>query len=155
MPFFSRKKKHHISPPVDPPANGLASQSTQQPLPVCTWSAYIPQSGNSPSPFPRYLHTLTAAAAGELFLFGGYTDHSARASSDLYVFSTRDLSTTLLETSGEDPSPRAGHGAALIGTTFLIFGGRTNSGGPYVPNDDSPYLLNIGTSNLLMSSLIS
>ncbi|KAI0277397.1 hypothetical protein BGY98DRAFT_979994, partial [Russula aff. rugulosa BPL654] len=41
---------------------------------VCTWSAHAPQSGPSPSPFPRDSHTLTAiaTAAGELFLFGGY-----------------------------------------------------------------------------------
>jgi hypothetical protein len=125
MPFFSRKK--------------------QQPGPVCKWSAHAPQSGPSPSPFPRHSHTLTAtaSAAGEFLLFGGLVNY--RESSDLFVISTRDFSTTLLQTSGEVPTPRYGHGTALTGTTLLICG----SDGQ---NHDSVYLLNLGTSDLLMSS---
>jgi Galactose oxidase, central domain len=125
------------------------SRKKQQPGPVCTWSAHVPQTGSSPSPFPRQCHTLTATAtaAGELFLFGGWV-HSG-ASSDLYGFSTRDFSTTLLQTSGEVPTPRSAHGAALIGTsTLLICGGEDN----IVLNHESIYLLNLGTSDLLMSS---
>jgi hypothetical protein len=139
MPFFSRKKQHSSPPPV----NGL-----------CTWSAHVPQSGSSPSPLPRGRHTLTATAtaAGELFLFGGYVD--SRASSDLYVFSTRDFSTTLLQTGGEIPSPRGAHGSALIDTTLLIYGGRTDFGfgDQDVLNHDSLYLFDLGTSDLLMPS---
>jgi hypothetical protein len=127
------------------PADGLASQSTQQSLPVCTWSAHFPQSGLSPSPLPRHSHTLTATAAatGELFLFGGFVHH--QRSSDLYVVSTRDFSTTLLHASGKGPDPRTAHGAALIGTTLLICGGITEI------HDDSLYLLNLGMSDLFMS----
>ena len=133
------------------PADGIASQSTQ---PVCTWSAHAPKSGPSPSPLPRTLHSLTAiaTAAGELFLFGGY-EFGARVqckSGDLYVISTRDFSTTILQTSGEVPTPRWEHCTALIGTTFLIYGGGT------MPVDVAPnaplYLLNLGTSDPLMSS---
>jgi Kelch motif len=145
---------HKIIPSNNRPATGFASQSTQQLQPVCTWSAHAPQSGPSPSPFPRDRHSLTATAtaAGELFLFGGYLPDCA-SSSDLYVFSTRDFSTTLLQTSGEPevPTPRYAHGSVLIGTTLLICGGKTNSH-ESVPNDDSLYLLNLGTSDLLMSS---
>ena len=68
------------------------------------------------------------------------------------MFSPRDFSTILLQTSGvsgEVPVPRAAHGAALIGTTFLICGGKTDSGDQYVLNHDSVYLLNLGTSDLL------
>ena len=144
MPFFSN----------NPPADGLASNSTQQPQPVCqlTWSAHAPQPGPPPPPFPRYDHSLsaTANAAGELFLFGGVVGDCA--SSDLYVISTRDFSTTLLQTSGEVPSPRYAHGTALIGTTLLICGGQQKFG-ESVPNHDSLYLLNLGTSDPLMSSL--
>src|SRR6266436_5360764 len=106
MPFSEEK-----IPSYNPPANELASQSTQQPQPVCTWSAHGLQSGPSPSPFPRSRHTLTATAnaAGELFLFGGY-DRDGREHNDVYVFSTRDFSTTLLQTSGKVPTPRYGHG---------------------------------------------
>ena len=150
---MSSQKKHHFNLPPD---NGLASsQSTQQPWPVCTWSAHAPQFGPSPSPFPRSSPTLTgtatATAAGEFLLFGGIIGHIHRcASGDLYVFSTRDFSTTLLQTSGEVPTPRGAHGAALIGTTLLIFGGTTSSSDQYVLNHDSLYLLNLGTSDLLI-----
>jgi hypothetical protein len=124
MSFSSRKKLPFNSPPDD----GLASQSAEQPQPVCTCSAHAPQCGQSPSPFPRECHTLTATATatGEVFLFGGFTGHSYHTSSDVYVFSTRDFSATLVQTSGEAPTPRAGHVAALIGTTLLICGGNTD-----------------------------
>ena len=132
------------------PANRLASPSTQQPRLVCTWSAHAPQSGSSPSSFPRSSHTLTATAtaAGELFLFGGYV-HGC-ASSDLYVFSTRDFSTTLLRTSGEAPIPRVAHGTALIGPTLLICGGKTNFDNQIQCQDDSLYLLDLSALDLLM-----
>ncbi|KAN0125678.1 galactose oxidase [Russula decolorans] len=119
MPLFSRKKLSF---------HGLASQSTKQPPPVCTWSAHTPQSGPSPLQFPRSSHTLTATADGELFLFGGYVHghESTLPSRDLYAFSTRDFSATLLQTSGKVPTRRVSHGAALIGTTLLICGGKTN-----------------------------
>jgi hypothetical protein len=147
MPFSSQMK----IPSNNPPANELASQSTQRPGPACTWSAHAPQSGSSPSPFPRECHALTATTttAGELFLFGGYVHDCA--SSDLYVVSTRDFSITPLQTSGEVPTPRYEHGTALIGTTLLICGGKTGLGNS-VPNHDSLYLLNLGTSVPLMSS---
>ncbi len=151
MPFSSRKKL-----PLNPPlASGLASQSTQKPRPVCTWSAHAAQSGRSKSPFPRNRHTLTATAtaAGEFLLFGGdISIHSDdRPSSDLYVFLTRDFSTTLLKTSGEVPSPRFALGAALIGTTLLICGG-TGSSDENLLSHSSIYLLSLGTSHILMSS---
>jgi hypothetical protein len=138
-------------PSNDPPANELAPQSTQQPQPVCTWSAHGLQSGSSPSPFPRNRHTLTATAnaSGELFLFGGIAQDSI--SSDLYVISTRDSSTTLLQPSGKAPTPRHGHGAALIDTNLLVCGGITE-GGRELDHHDSLYLLDLGTSDSFMSS---
>ena len=136
MPFFS---------PKEPP--------TQPPGPVCTWSAHTPQSGSSRSPFPRDFHSLTATAtaAGELFLFGG--DAYGDTSSDLYVISTRDFTATLLQTSGEVPTPRCAHDAALIGTTLLIYGG-ANTKLPDLNSlsSDSLCLLNLGMSDLLISS---
>ncbi|KAI0276361.1 hypothetical protein BGY98DRAFT_705863 [Russula aff. rugulosa BPL654] len=67
------------------------------------------------------------------------------------MISTRDFSTTLLQTSGEVPTPRFGHRAALVGTTLLICGGQAKLN-KSVPNHDSLYLLNLGTSDPLMSS---
>ena len=69
------------------------------------------------------------------------------------MFSTRDFSTTLLQTSGDVPSPRGTHGAALISTnTLLIYGGNVNPDNQNVLNHDSLHLLNLGTSDLLISS---
>ena len=139
MSFFSRKK---------PPASGLASH-WQQPWLVCTWSAHAPLSGLSGSPLPRSSHTVTTTAttASKLFLFGG-NDIDGRASSDVYVFSTRDFSATLLHTRGDIPARRFGHSAALTSTTLLILGGASNSDVKNALNHDSLYLLNLGTSDL-------
>jgi hypothetical protein len=87
-----------------------------------------------------------------LFLFGGVAHNSLR--NDLYVFLTDDLSATILETTGEVPSPRSGHTCSRIGNSLLIWGGGTNTddqgkfSGPY---DDSIYLLNLGMLDLLIS----
>jgi hypothetical protein len=123
-----------------------SSQQDQQPRLVCKWSAHAPKSGPSKSPFPRDYQGLsaTATAAGELFLFGGYV-HGV-ASNDLYVISTRDFSTTLLQTSGDVPSPRGALDVALTSTNLLIWGGNMEDG----PLDNSLRLLNLGTSYLLM-----
>ena len=139
------------TPPSNTPPNRLASQSTQQPQPVCTWSAHAPQSGQSPSPFLRQYHTLTATttAPDELFLFGGHLH--GHSSSDLYVISTRDFSTTLLQTSGAVPAPRYAHIAALTSTTLLVCGGI--DGSYHMLDCNSLYHLDLGTSDLLMSSL--
>ncbi|KAL4241731.1 hypothetical protein ABKN59_000783 [Abortiporus biennis] len=100
----------------------------------------------SPSPFPRYGHALpaTATATGELFLFGGLVRDTVR--NDLYLFSTRDLSATLLQTSGEVPSPRVGHASALVGSVLIVWGGDTktnNKAKPGDKQDDGLYLLNL------------
>ena len=140
MSFFSRKKL---------PASGLASH-WQQPWLVCTWSARSPQSGLlSGSSLPRSSHTVTTTptTAGKLFLFGG-NDVNNRASSDVYVISTREYSTTLLQTRGDIPAPRFGHSAAITSTTLLIWGGTSNSDVKDALNHESLYLLNLGTSDL-------
>ncbi len=131
----------------------MHSPSTSAPShsqPVNPWSAHAPLSGQEPSPFLRYNHALSTTAEGsafgELFLFGGYADHSESPQNDVYVFSTRDFSTTLLQTSGETPSPCYAHGAAaLTSTHLLVWGGYDFKG-----FDDSLYLLNLGMSDHLM-----
>ena len=134
--FLSRKEKRSRAPRSQP---------------VYPWSAHSPPFGQSPSPFPRDSHALStgATAAGKLYLFGGYDPGSKTSSNDLYVISTRDFSTTLLQTSGDVPSPRYGHTAAVTGTTLLIWGGadfiHQNAQNP--SNDDSFYLLDLGTSD--------
>ncbi|KAH9046305.1 hypothetical protein EDB84DRAFT_1586938 [Lactarius hengduanensis] len=152
----------HPSPQQQAPSSQSQPHSStqQQQRAVYPWSARRlnllpptllsksgpPPTGSSPSPFPRYGHALpaTATAAGELILFGGLVHESAR--NDLYMFSTRDLSATLLQTSGEIPTPRVGHASALVSSVLMVWGGDTNTGGQVVPNerqDDSLYLLNL------------
>ena len=168
---LASQSSQHLPPQQQAPPTQSQSQHPpqQQPQrPVYPWSARrlnllpptlltknaLPSGPSpSPSPFPRYGHALpaTATAAGELFLFGGLVHESAR--NDLYVFSTRDLSATLLQTSGEVPSPRVGHAGALVSSVLLVWGGDTNTGGqdaPNEPQDDSLYLLNLGPSDHLM-----
>jgi hypothetical protein len=131
-------------------------QSPQEKLqsqPVCPWSAHAPPLEQSPSPFLRDGHALStsATAASELFLFGGYVHISESPSNDLYVISTRDFSTTLVQTRGDVPSPRYGHCAVLANTILLIWGGWTvfdDQNAQEQGHDDSLYLLNIGTSDL-------
>jgi hypothetical protein len=149
------------------PHNWQSHSCHQQQLPVHPWSEHrlnllppaflsknVPYSGPSPSPFPRYGHALSAAAAaaGELFLFGGRVHNSLF--NDLYAISTRDLSATLLQTRGEIPSPRVGHATVLISSVLLIWGGSAVVvGESYLKgsHDDSLYLLNLGTLDLLIS----
>jgi hypothetical protein len=137
------------------------SHSPKQQRPICSWSARPLnfQSSNKnalPPQFHRSGRALpaTATAAGELFLFGGIVDYAA--SNDLYVISTRGLSVTLMQTSGAVTIPRAGHASALIGDDLLIWGGATNLGVKGEirwggSHDDSLYLLNLGTLDLLIS----
>ncbi|KAI0283606.1 hypothetical protein BGY98DRAFT_1183851 [Russula aff. rugulosa BPL654] len=139
--FFSKSQSQSQSP-----------RQTQQPQPLYPWSAHTPPSGQWPSPFPRLFHALstTATAAGELFLFGGLGHSSESPRNDLYVISTRDFSTTLLQTSGDVPNPRYGHRAVLTSTILLIWGGMANFSDKIIQNqalDDSLYLLNLGTTS--------
>ena len=135
---FSREEKHSTAPRSQP---------------VYPWSAHsLPLAQSLPSPFYRHFHALStsATAAGELYLFGGHDHGSNTSRNDLYVISTRDFSTTLLvQTSGDVPSPRYGHTAVVTGTTLLIWGGadfiHQNAQNPI--NDDSFYLLDLGTSD--------
>lgn len=137
-----------------------ASQHPQQ-RPAYPWSArrlllppplIIPKPGvaasnsPSPSPFPRYGHALpaTATSSGELYLFGGLVRETAR--NDLYLFSTRDLSATLVQTGGEMPSPRVGHASAIVSSVLIIWGGDTKtdpSSDQSEKQDDGLYLLNL------------
>ena len=171
MSFFRKKKEHtHTN---SAPGNGLASpsqagqqlqlptksqlqsrsrspQQPQQSQPVYPWSAQTPLFGQWPSPFPRYFHALstTATTANELFLFGGRTPPDDRIRNDLYVISTRNFSTTLLQTSGDVPSPRYGHRAVATSTFLLVWGGTTDHNDSTSSNDDSLYLLNLSTSGI-------
>lgn len=128
-----------LPPPLFLPKSGVSPQTAQSP---------------SPSPFPRYGHALpaTATPSGDLFLFGGLVREAAR--NDLYLFSTRDLSATLLQTAGEIPSPRVGHASALVSSVLIVWGGDTKTDPASKPTDkqdDGLYLLNLGAWLFLFS----
>ncbi|RPD82328.1 hypothetical protein L226DRAFT_556194 [Lentinus tigrinus ALCF2SS1-7] len=123
------QRRLQLPPPVTIPKPGVA-----------------PPSSPSPSPFPRYGHALptNATTSGELFLFGGLVRETVR--NDLYLISTRDLSATLLQTTGEIPSPRVGHASALVGSVLIVWGGDTKTSSKSKPGDkqdDGLYLLNL------------
>ncbi|KAJ7139940.1 hypothetical protein C8R44DRAFT_606672 [Mycena epipterygia] len=106
----------------------------------------VPPTSPSPSPFPRYGHALpaTPTASGDLYIFGGLVRESAR--NDLYLFSSRDQSATLLQTAGDGPSPRVGHASALVSNVLIVWGGDTKTDPKSKPTDkqdDSLYLLNL------------
>jgi hypothetical protein len=62
---------------------------------------------------------------------------------DLYSFSARDLTASLVHTVGEVPPPRVGHASALVSSVLIVWGGdtKTNDG---EKQDDGLYLLNLG-----------
>lgn len=107
----------------------------------------VPPTSPSPSPFPRYGHALptTATNSGDLYLFGGLVREKAK--NDLYLFSARDFSATLLHTGGETPSPRVGHASAIVSNVLIVWGGDTKTemnARPTDKQDDGIYLLNLG-----------
>lgn len=68
------------------------------------------------------------------------------ARNDLYLFSTRDLSATLVQTTGEIPSPRVGHASAIVSSVLIVWGGDTKTeptANPAEKQDDGLYLLNL------------
>ena len=144
--------------PSTPESHSHSPQRQQLSRPDNPWSELCPTFRRrgvlpftSPSPFPRYSYILSITAAGELLFFGGYAHRSLHT--DLYVFSTRDQSATLLQTSGEAPGPRFKPAAVLINSVLLIWGGVTkfdDQGEPKGPYDDSLYLLSLGTLKLLI-----
>lgn len=106
----------------------------------------VPPTSPSPSPFPRYGLALpaTATPSGDLYIFGGLVRESAR--NDLYLFSARDYSATLMQTGGEIPSPRVGHASAIVSNVLIVWGGDTKTDLKAKMNekqDDGIYLLNL------------
>ena len=150
-PARSQATQHQQSPiRLQSRSNTQSPQQNHQSQPICPWSAHTPPFGGWPSPFLRSSHVLSTAPTtpGKLFSFGGYVHSSGHASNDLYVISTQDFSANLLQTSGDVPDPRYAHGAVFTGTTLVVWGGMLRK---HQCNDNSLYLLNIGTSDLLMS----
>lgn len=147
------------NPGMSAPPQAAPAPTNQAPRPTFPWSTkrialppplllarpgVPPVTAPSPSPFPRYGHSLPpqASQSGELFLFGGLVRESVR--NDLYSFATRDLSATLVQTTGEIPPARVGHASALVSSVLIVWGGDTKQKDTD-KQDEGLYLLNLGT----------
>lgn len=146
QPSQSSKQPQNASPPNNSnpnarPAYPWAARRLAI-TPIASLSRSDPPTP-SPSPFPRYGHSLPpiASASGELFLFGGLVREQVK--NDLYSFSTRDLSATLIETKGEIPPARVGHASALVSSVLIVWGGDTKTN-DVEKQDEGLYLLNLG-----------
>ncbi|KAG8938708.1 Negative regulator of mitotic exit, partial [Tulasnella sp. 419] len=162
-----QQQQQSFTPQQSPPSqqqstSNSSSSPPSAPRPAYPWSArrltlqpisFLPRSNGppppsantaSPSPFPRYGHSLppVASATGELFLFGGLIREQPK--NDLYSFSIRDLSATLIETKGEIPPARVGHASAIVSSVLIVWGGDTKTNDSE-QQDDALYLLNLGT----------
>lgn len=139
--------------------SGISQRPEQQrPKTTYPWSArqiqlapplLVPRPGMSqptapsPSPFPRYGHSLPpiSTGSGELFIFGGLVKENVK--DDLYSFSTTDTSCSMVQTTGDVPSPRVGHASALVSSVLIIWGGDTKTSDTD-KQDNALYLLNLG-----------
>lgn len=121
----------------------------------------------SPSPFPRYGHSvnpLAQSSNGDLYLFGGLVKEQVRndlymvscaalhpatgltlstSSSDSKLLAASPINVSLVETRGEIPCPRVGHASVSVGNVLIVWGGDTKTR-EEDPQDDNLYLLNLG-----------
>ncbi|KAJ6227596.1 faciogenital dysplasia protein [Anaeramoeba flamelloides] len=88
------------------------------------WQKIKVNKGNIPE--PRSGSTLTAVSA-YLFLFGG--ENKTQKFGDFHIFITETGEwMNNPQTTGNRPTPRTGHTAALVGTQLWIFGGKNSEG---------------------------
>ncbi|KXN83965.1 hypothetical protein AN958_00609 [Leucoagaricus sp. SymC.cos] len=125
--------------PSEPPSSTYAWSSRRPtllpPSPI-PGGSHPPPSTRSPPLLPRLGHSACASASGDIYIFGGYTGRSY--SNDLFLYSQRENTATLLQCYGDIPSSRYRHVSAVIGNVFLLWGG--TAGGGYI---DGLYLLNL------------
>lgn len=116
----------------------------------------------SPSPFPRYGHSvnpIAQSATGDLYLFGGLVKDEV--SNDLFMISCSNpnptsaqsneskalagapVNVSLIETRGERPCSRVGHASVSVGNVLIVWGGDTKTK-EEDPQDNNLYLLNLG-----------
>jgi hypothetical protein len=103
----------------------------------------------SPSPFPRYGHSVNPAASspsGDLYIFGGLVKDQVR--NDLFVLQCAPqgphggMQVGLVETRGDVPGPRVGHASVGVGNVLIVWGGDTKMK-PDDVQDGGLYLLNL------------
>lgn len=82
-------------------------------------------SGQGPS--PRSAHTAIAYRNRYILVFGGGS--VATCFDDVWLLDTQTMEWTLPEIEGQVPPPRAGHAAAVLGSSMFVVGGGNNSRG--------------------------
>jgi hypothetical protein len=92
----------------------------------------------SPSPCPRNCHATpaTVTPSGDIYISAGQTGLSL---DDIYVYSTRENTASLIQCFGDIPSPRTCHSCALIGNVLILYGDH------WVGDDNALYMLNLRT----------
>ncbi|RMZ56230.1 hypothetical protein APUTEX25_002420 [Auxenochlorella protothecoides] len=93
-------------------------------LPSMTWTAPL-TTGKAPA--PRTAHVATVWRERYLVIFGGGS--VAHCFDDVHVLDTATLEWSQPEVEGPVPPPRAGHAAAVLGSTWYIVGGGNNAAG--------------------------
>ncbi|CAE6429530.1 unnamed protein product [Rhizoctonia solani] len=114
-------------------------------------------------PLIRAYHSssVVSSPSGAIYIFGGETGSGLRndiwairvsGDSDLPLGPERKprhmkVTASLVETTGEKPSPRSGHNSALAGGLLVVWGGVTSivDGKSAPPDDNSVYTLNMTT----------
>lgn len=122
----------------------------------------------SPSPFPRYGHSVNPIAqssTGDLYLFGGLvkdevSNHlfmiscsnpnpTSAQSNESKALAGAPVNVSLIETRGERPCSRVGHASVSVGNVLIVWGGDTKTK-EEDPQDNNLYLLNLGKLNQIL-----
>lgn len=75
----------------------------------------------------------------KMYVFGGYEEGVDRFSDDVFSFDFETLTWSLLHVMGQPAEYRDFHSATCIGENMYVFGGRSDSGGPYHTNREVYY----------------
>jgi hypothetical protein len=104
----------------------------------------VPIPGDSPSaqpsssPFPRVGFSVSLAPSGDIYLIGGMDRNRYR--NDVYMYSTRDNTTTLFECYGNPLKPGWRNATVVVGNALIAWGGSDNRSAL----DSHLYILNLG-----------
>lgn len=122
-PSALRWAEHDLKPKVVKTLRNSNSESGDESLAVDDAKRYVTH---------RWDHSCTAIpnSEGGFIIFGGAVLHESEPeeirTNDAILLSTQDMSFTILDTNGVQPTPRVGHRAAIAGRVLVVFGGDSN-----------------------------
>lgn len=91
----------------------------------CSWEKVLVSTGNSPS--PRWRHSLSSWNKNRVLVFGGKSEAKS-ALADLFCFHAETRAWEELILTGEVPSSRHSHAAAVVNDSLFIHGGILEDG---------------------------